>query len=131
MPSYDIGTTAFVVRSPRKWVDNVASHHALPGVESSGRGARREFSFEALVLLSVVRLLIDDLELPLRRAVDVANLLCGSHRGTVTFPSGVSFTVDQDALAEEVRQRLLEAAESVPRIRRGRPASRPPPPPIA
>ncbi len=131
MPSYDIGTTSFVVRAPRKWVDNVASHHALPGVESSGRGVRREFSFEALVLLSIVRLLIDELGLPLRRAVDVANLVCGSHEGTVTFPSGVSFTLDQDALAEEVRQRLLEAAESVPRIRRGRPASGPPPPPIA
>lgn len=131
MPSYDIATTAFVVRSPRKWVDNVASHHTLPGVESSGRGTRREFSFEALLLLAVIRLLIDELELPLRRAVDIANLVCGSHEGTVTFPSGVVFTLNRDTLAEEVRQRLLEAAESVPRIRRGRPASGPPPPPVA
>jgi hypothetical protein len=121
MPSYDIRTAAFVVRATRKWVDNVASHHLLPGVGCTGRGVDREFSFEAVVLLAAVRMLTEELEMPLRRAVGVADEVCRSSDGTVTFPSGVRCFVDQDALVQEVRQRLLEAAESVPRIRRGRP----------
>ena len=125
MPSYDIGTAAFVVGAPRKWVDNLASHHSLSGVESKRRGIRREFSFDAVVLLAVVRWLVDELGLPLRRAVEVAENACRDPDGSVSFPNGFRLSIDQEAVTREVRQRLLEAAESVPRIRRGRPPRQP------
>lgn len=121
MPSYDISTAAFVVRAPKKWVDNVTSHHALSGVDSSKRGVRREFSFEGVVLLALIRSMIDDLGVPLRRAIEVAEKALRSVDGSVGFPSGSTFSIQQEMIVRDVRQRLLEAAESVPRIRRGRP----------
>lgn len=121
MPSYDVPTAAFVVGAPVKWVDNLASHHALPGVESNKRGVRREFSFDAIVLLRVVRTLTDDLNVPARRAVEIAPAILQDGTGQVTLQSGTTLRVDLDAITRQVRQRLLEAAESVPRIRRGRP----------
>ena len=121
MPSYDIGTTAFVVGTHRKWVDNVISHYALAGVESHSRGVRREFSFDAVVLLTVIRSMIDELGVPVQRAIEVAEQATKDHDGSVSFPSGSRFSLDRDAVARHVTQRLLEAAESVPRIRRGRP----------
>lgn len=121
MPSYDIDTAAFVVMAPKKWVDNVTSHHVLPGVDSSRRGVRREFSFDAVVLLAIVRSMVDELGIPLLRALEVATQACVEPDGSVAFPSGSRFCIDQNAVAQSVRQRLLEAAESVPRIRRGRP----------
>jgi len=124
MPAYDIGTVAFVVGAPKKWVDNITSHHALSGVECKRRGVRREFSFDAVVLLAVVRWMVDELGVPLRRAIEVAEVACRDPDGSVSFPNGFRFSIDQEAVSREVRQRLLEAAESVPRIRRGRPPRR-------
>ncbi len=121
MPSYDIGTAAFVVGAPSKWVDNLTSHHTLAGVESKRRGVRREFSFDAVVLLSVVRWMVDELGVPVQRAIEVAEAACRDPDGSVRFANGFRFSIDQEAVTREVRQRLLEAAESVPRIRRGRP----------
>ena len=121
MPSYDLRTAAFVVRAPKKWVDNVTSHHVLQGVDSRKRGVRREFSFEAVVLLAVVRSMIDELGVPVRRAVEVAEQALRNADGSVSFPSGASFSIEQELVVRDVRQRLLEAAESVPRIHRGRP----------
>ncbi len=129
MPSYDLRTIAFVVGAPRKWVDNVTSHHELTGVDSKRRGVRREFSFEAAVLLSIIRALIDELGVPLRRAIEVAERAHDSEDGSVLLPSGSRLSVDRESVAREVRRRLLEAAESVPRIRRGRPPRRADPPP--
>jgi hypothetical protein len=121
MPSYDIGTAAFAVGAPKKWVDNLASHHRLPGVDSTRRGVRREFSFEAVVLLTVIRLLTEELGFTLSRAVNVAIRACQSADGEVEFFGGARLSLDLETLWRDVTQRLLEAAESVPRIRRGRP----------
>ena len=124
MPSYDLRTAAFAVGVPKKWVDNLTSHHPLTGVDSTRRGVRREFSFDAVVLLSIVRALIDELGVPLRRAVEVAEQAHRSENGSVRFRSGAQLSVDIESVAREIRQRLLEAVESVPRIRRGRPSRR-------
>ena len=121
MPTYDIATAAFVVGAPRKWVDNLTSHHTLSGVESRRRGVRREFSFDAVVLLAVVRWMGDELGVPMQRAIEVAEAACRDPDGSVRFSNGFRFSIDQEAVIREVQQRLLEAAESVPRIRRGRP----------
>ena len=127
MPAYDIATTAFAVGARRKWLDNLTSHHDLPGVQSSKRGVSREFSFEAVVLVSFIRALTDDLCVPVWRAVELAIAISGDPDGTLSLPAGIVMSIDTAALARQVRQHLLEAAESVPRIRRGRPPIATPP----
>lgn len=127
MPAYDLATTAFAAGAPRKWLDNLTSHHDLPGVQSRKRGVSREFSFDAVVLVSLIRALTDDLCLPVWRAVDIAVAMSGDSQGTLVLPGGVSVRIDTADLARRAQQRLLEAAESVPRIRRGRPTGAAPP----
>ena len=125
MPSYDIGTAAFAVGASRKWVDNLTSHFSLPGVDSSGRGIQRDFSFDAVILLAVVRSLVDHFAMPAARAIEIADQVRLSEEGAISLPDGLRLIVDQQFVAQEVRRRLLEAAESVPRVPRGRPPGLP------
>lgn len=127
MPTYDLATTAFAVGAPRKWLDNLTSHHDLPGVQASKRGVSRAFSFEAVVLVSFIRALTNDLGVPVWRAVELAIAINGDPAGRLALADGIAVSVDTDALARQVQRHLLEAAESVPRIRRGRPRNSTPP----
>lgn len=127
MPAYDLATTAFAVGVPRKWLDNLTSHHDLPGVQARKRGVSRAFSFEAVVLVSFIRALTNDLCVPVWRAVELATAVSGDPAGALALPHGITVSVDTAALARQVQQHLLEAAESVPRIPRGRPRSSSPP----
>ena len=121
MPSYDIGTAAFAVGATRKWVDNITSHFSLPGVDSTGRGVQRDFSFDAVILLAVVRSLVDHFAMPAARAIEIADQVRLSDDGVISLADGLRLIVDHQFVAHEVRRRLLDAAESVPRVPRGRP----------
>ena len=121
MPSYDIAITAFAIGTPRKWLDNLAAQHPIPGLNRTTRGVKLEFSFDAVVAVWLTRSLVDDLNISVKRATEVAAELQASPDGSITLASGVSIHVDLEAVVRTVQQRLLEAAESVPQIRRGRP----------
>jgi len=121
MPAYDISTTAFAIAAQRKWVDNVTSHHHILGVESKQRGIQREFSFDAVVLLSVIHVINTQLHVPIGRAVELATQASSDPGGRFQLPGGIAISLDTSALARQAQQRLLEAIESVPRARRGRP----------
>ncbi len=120
MPSYDIATASFAVGAPRKWVDNVTSHHDVPGIQRHRRGSGREFSVDGIRSLSVIRALILELNLPIRKAVEVARTIQMGGEGEIVLCEGLRLRIDHMVLMRGVRQRLLEAAESVPRVRRGR-----------
>ncbi|MGA9836908.1 MAG: hypothetical protein WBQ26_06295 [Gemmatimonadaceae bacterium] len=122
MPNYNIATAAFAIGTSKKWVDNLTSHFRLPGVLSRKRGMSREFSFEGVVLVSLIRVLCEDLNVPTWRAAEIASSVAGS-KGTIslTLKGGLVLDIHTETFAHQVRQRLLEAAESVPRTRRGRP----------
>ncbi|HET7632145.1 MAG TPA: hypothetical protein VFK16_07520 [Gemmatimonadaceae bacterium] len=123
MPAYNIATAAFATQSPRKWVDNITAHHDLPGVSRTGRGAERSFSFDAVVALQITRTLCRELQVSAWRAVELATALQASAEHAVTLPGGLLVSVDLAQTARDVQRRLLEAAESVPRTKRGRPAA--------
>lgn len=121
MPSYDIATAAFAAGAPKKWLDNLASQHPVPGIERMRRGVTRDFSFEAVLAVWLVRSLCVELAIPVHTATRIAAEIQASLDGSITLPGGFTLSIDLEAAAREVRQRLLEAAESVPRVRRGRP----------
>ncbi len=121
MRSYDIATASIAISSSRKWIDNVVSHYTIPGVTSRARGVERGFSFEAIILLDMTRLLVAELGLPVRRAVDLAVHLREGHGGEIALAGGIRLAIDLDTHTRHIQQRLLQAAESVARPRRGRP----------
>jgi hypothetical protein len=123
MPNYDISTVAFVVKAPRKWVDNTCTHFRLPGVRSEHQGVSRRYSFEGVVAVQLVRSLCMEIGFPVREAVRLATALLADDRATTSVANGIVISLDVDALSHHVQQRLLEAVESVPRVRRGRPPS--------
>jgi hypothetical protein len=124
MPSYDISTAAFAIGAPKKWVDNLTSQHPVTGIEKKRRGVGREFSFEGVLSVWLIRSLASDLSVSAWRAAEIAAEIQASPDGAVTLPSGISISLDLDSAARDVQHRLLEAAESVPRVRRGRPSRR-------
>lgn len=121
MPSYDIATAAFAAGATRKWVDNLVSHHALHGIEHARRGVERRFSIDAVIVLRLVRTLHVELGMSLARAVEVASSCLRADNGAFALADGLLLTIDLEAAAKEARHRIVEAAESIPRVRRGRP----------
>ncbi len=123
MPTYDTATVAFAVSAPRKWVDNTCTQFSVPGVQSVRQGVSRQFSFEGVVALQLIRGLCVEFSLPAREAVRLATALLADGRAMATAAHGIVIGLDLDALTHQVQQRLFEAVESVPRVRRGRPPS--------
>jgi hypothetical protein len=123
VPSYDIATVAFAVEAPRKWVDNTCSHFAIPGVSSDRRGVSRRFSFDGVLALQLIRDLTAEIGFPVRDAVRLATAILADAHATASYTHGIVVGVQVDTITQHVQQRLLEAAESVPRVRRGRPPS--------
>jgi hypothetical protein len=119
--SYHVAAAAFAARCPAKWVDNLLSHHSIDGVTHSRQGTTREISSDALLQIVLIRSLVDELELPVRRAVALATEIIASPNGRVILPRGLIIETDVAALRERTESRLLEAVESVVRGVRGRP----------
>ena len=125
MPTYDLKTVAFVVGCDVKWIDNLTSHADVPGVTSIGRGVGREFTLEGVVASRVIWSLNRDLSISLWRAVEIATELLHAHTGSFAASSSLSLSIDVAQIERAVHERLLHAAESVPRTKRGPPSQTP------
>ena len=122
--SYDAAVTALAVRAPFKWIDNLLSRHRVPGVEQGPQGATRRLSPSAILQVAIIRLLNEELEIPIRRAVELAAELTttgGSH--TLSHGTG-RLSLQLDTLERTIASRLADAVETAPRPRRGRPPAR-------
>jgi hypothetical protein len=124
---YDARSVALAIDAPAKWLDNLLSHHAFPGVAGGRQGLQRHISYDGLLAIAVTRLLAVDLGLPTRRAAELAAQAVqrrDEHAMDVETPGGVTIVLPVKEIEARLRERLFEAAESVPRIRRGRPPGR-------
>jgi hypothetical protein len=122
--AYNARTIALTVGQPIKWVDNLLSHHALPGVTRSRQGVQRRVSDEGLLAVELTRILTLDLGVSISRAVELTRTALGSRQGTdvrLSPGSGVTLTLHASEIEERLRQRVIDAIESVARVRRGRP----------
>lgn len=126
---YDARSVALAIDAPAKWVDNLLSHNAFPGVTGGRQGVQRHISYDGLLAIVVTRLLHVHLGVPTRRAAELAVQAVqrrGDLRMNVQTTGGVTIALPLGEIEARLRERLLEAAESVPRIRRGRPPRRAP-----
>jgi hypothetical protein len=122
--TYSIDVIALVIGSAPKWVDNLLSHHALPGASRGRQGVQRRITDEGLLAIELTRLLACELAVPLGRSAELARRVLASRSAsevTISTGSGLTLVFSLSAIENRLRARVLEAVESVARVPRGRP----------
>lgn len=118
--AYTVATAALALGAPIKWVDNILSHNRVLGVRQQRQGIARHLSIEGLVVLALTALLIDQLRLPVTRAIFVATeIIKGS--GRYMGRQGLSIEIDLKSFHADLLAKLEGAVEIAPVPRRGRP----------
>jgi hypothetical protein len=118
--AYTIATTALTLDVPAKWLDNTLSHISVPGVQQERQGVARRISIDGMLILGIAALLIDELSIPLARAIEIAERLA-RNGGEYTTRQGVGIRLDLEQLRLKLLERLENAVEIAPLPKRGRP----------
>lgn len=121
MRSYHIAAAAFAAKCSEKWVDNLLSHHCIAGVEHARQGVTREISSEALLQIVLIRVFVDTLDIPVRRAIELAAAMDSDPQGRVVVSPDITLAADLARIRTRAERRLLDAVESVVPATRGRP----------
>jgi len=119
--AYTVGTVALALDVPSKWLDNILSHHSVPGVVQGRQGVSRKVAPEGLLQLALTVRLIKDLGIPAPSALQLAATISESD-GTYHSPSGITLSVDLSPVRSNLETRLAHAVEIAPVPRRGRPS---------
>jgi hypothetical protein len=121
--SYTVRIAALATGLSHKWIDNLLSHHTLPGVTGGRQGLERAVSMQGMLAIELVRLATLDLGVPIARAVDIATLLLATDPpgASTRTPSGIQIAFPVPELERRLRERLVEAVEAAPNPPRGRP----------
>jgi hypothetical protein len=120
MRGYTVATVAVALGVGHKWVDNVLSHHAIPGVTQSRQGVARRLTGEAVSVLEISLRLSRGFGIPLRRSLDLAAMLVSGPE-SLAIMEGCELRVNLAAVRSDVGSRLRDAVEYAPVPRRGRP----------
>jgi hypothetical protein len=121
--AYTVAATAIALGVSKKWVDNVLSHHRIPGVLQKRQGITRRVTPEALLRLELVGMLTTSLNIPIPRALDLANRVIREPGKGIDLPDlpHVQISADIGAIKVALETRLEQALEISPNPRRGRP----------
>lgn len=120
--AYTIATVALALEAPTKWIDNVLSHFSLPGVEQGTQGVPRRITATGVLQLSVVRSLVESLDLPIKSAVRAAATLVSG--GELQLGENLVLALGSDREAARMESRLEFAVEAAPLPKRGRPVTK-------
>src|SRR2546423_5517603 len=118
--AYTIATAALVLGTSVKWLDNVLSHHRVPGVAQERQGVSRRLTVEGLLVLALVVLLIKELGLPTPKAIGLAAELA-RNEGRYVAEQGLKLGLDLRSFRARLLESLENAVEIAPVPRRGRP----------
>lgn len=122
--SYSAKLIALTVGTSLKWVDNLLSHHTLPGVSCGKQGVERQVTDEALLAIEITRMLTSELGVPLGRAAAIASAAVASRSELpprFVTRSGIAVVFPLAAIEQRLRGRVMEAVEAIGRVPRGRP----------
>lgn len=120
MRGYTVATAALALRVKAKWLDNLLSHHDVPGVVRGRQGVSRRLPPHSILVIDVARHLIDDLSIPAHRGLELAAKLVAGSTPELDVSPRISLRLDTRSMAAELRARLDEAAEIAAVPRRGR-----------
>ncbi len=123
MRAYTVATTAVALGVSSKWVDNVLSHHQVPGVYQARQGIARRVTPAALLVLDITLRLVRSLGIPLPQALETAQRLVDAREGSLPLSGAASIQIraDVETLTNDLNGRLEQAVEMSPTPRRGRP----------
>lgn len=122
--TYTVRAVALAIGVPSKWMDNLLSRHALPGVERSRQGVERRITDEGMLATEVARILNIELGVSMERAAAIARDMMNSRTGSETSfstPSGLSLHFPVADIERRLRDRIMDALEAMARLPRGRP----------
>lgn len=120
--SYDAAVAALTLDVPFKWIDNLLSRHRIPGVEQATQGMTRRLSPKAIVRIRVIRILVEELGVPVPQAVHLTDRLEAAGPQSLRIGgSAGELRIDFEAAERWVAHRLADAVESAPSRTRGRP----------
>jgi hypothetical protein len=119
--AYTVATVALALDVERKWLDNVLTHHRVPGASQERQGIARRLSSEAAFTLQLAIGLMRELGVPISRGIGLATKLVEG-RGHFHSPGRISVSVDFDASEKRLHDRLAAAVEVAPLPPRGRPS---------
>jgi hypothetical protein len=102
-------------------VDNVLSHHVVHGVVSERQGVEREISDLGIRTLELIRIASHELGASIPRSVEIAREIVTNPDACFRTPSGAELRFSLDSIDRRLRDRLMDAIEATPRLKRGRP----------
>jgi hypothetical protein len=105
---------------PIKWVDNVLSHNRVAGVIQERQGVSRRLTVDALLVLALTVLLIQELGLPAPKAIVIAEDLA-KNEGRHTAGQWIDLALDLSSFRLQLLENLETAVEVTPIPKRGRP----------
>ena len=120
--SYHAAVIALAIDVDPKWLDNLLSHHEIGAVGRGRQGLSRRISSADAVAIAIVRRLVSELSIPVRRAAELSAELLRNERADLG--PGLELSIDRVAVTREVERRLLDASEMAVPARRGRPVKR-------
>jgi len=123
MRAYTVAATAVTLGVSKKWVDNVLSHHQVPGVLQEKQGIIRRVTPAGLLTLEIAASLVRALSLPIAQALEIAARLIAARGTEIRLPDALSIRINADVktITHELNTRLEKAIEISPTPRRGRP----------
>jgi hypothetical protein len=121
--AYTVAAVAVTLGVSNKWLDNVLSHHRIPGVVQGTQGVSRRLTPQAIVLLELAVRITNAVGSSIGKALSLAGAAVQQGPGIVTLELGGSLqlSMDLDAVTGHVYSRMAEAVELTPVRRRGRP----------
>lgn len=122
--SYDVRAVALATQTPVKWVDNLLSHHHLPGIEHGRQGVQRCVSDDGLLAIELTRQFNYELGIPLQRAARLAASVLRARAdkmASLAIAEEIQLSVNIAAVARRLREQVVSAMETVSPRRRGRP----------
>jgi hypothetical protein len=122
--SYHVDTVALALGRSHRWVDNVVTHHPIPGIASGGRGVTRSISAEGAAWLAAVAALAEA-GISISAAVSLVSRAARGD-GTVPIAAFATLRIAFDQLRQITDAALVSAAETSVLPRRGRPPARRP-----
>jgi hypothetical protein len=122
--SYHVDIAHYAADADAKWVDNLLSHHRVPGVDAGGRGAARRLTVIGIYHIALTRRLHVALDMAVAAAVAMARELLEGDASSVAVAAGVEIRFDRRIFTREIDALVAEAVEVIQPVRRGRPPAR-------
>lgn len=120
--SYDVRVVALTLGVDVKWLDNLLSHHAVPGCVGARQGIKRRITDHGLRAIAAVRLLGTELGIPVGRALElIRRSMLDGEQFQLRSNSGIVIELPWSDIERDLQARLIDALQAAPRVARGRP----------